>query len=281
MCRFCLPGGVWRVTTGWRKPKRKSRFEVTTKTGSFSFDSEGKMLIYRLLPVSEQIDPDWADDLRKEFGLEKVPLLAVGDTPQIAGAVAAPGQEQLPSTADMQAAPDAHRMMQVGRLAASDPEAAVQIAKQITDPTLRVTALATAAPGYQQVDPQQANAWLSAGRQQLDSLPSGLAKLRLKIALIKAAIANGDREAAKEQIAQAYDFGAGLFEADSTAEPGKLAQSTDGFDELVDLTDAASRQTWLQPASLENVRRIRPEVLRAHLLVEEAKGIADSRSSQH
>jgi hypothetical protein len=256
---------------------RGSRYAVTTATGSYTFDSEGKVLIYRLLQLVEEIDPDWAAQLKRDFGLTSVTTAGAGELLTIAAAVTPPGQEQAASNPELQAALDSHRLMQAQLLSGSDPKAAAQLAMEITDPVLRSVALVSAAPTYTKLDASQADTWVSGARQQLNSLPPTLNKLRLTIALIKVSLANGDREAAQQQIGKAYDFGEELFEEDLKANPGKFSEMADGFDELVDLTSAAARQPWSSAIALDHVRQLRDDVLRARMLVEEARGLAETR----
>lgn len=78
---------------------------------------------------------------------------------------------------------------------------------------------------------------------------------------------------------RAYDLGEELFEDDLKANPGKFSEMADGFDELVDLTSVAARQPWLSQNALDHVKLVRNDVLRARLLVEEAKGISEERHS--
>jgi hypothetical protein len=150
---------------------------------------------------------------------------------------------------------------------------------QISDPILRSVALVSAAPAYAKLDASQSDAWVSGAEKQLNSLPPDLNKLRLMIALVKVSIANGNREEAQQQIGKAYDFGEEIFEEDSKANPGKVSKQTDGLDELVDLTSAAARKPWLSAAVLDHIRQIRNDVLRAWLLVEQAKSISDKRNA--
>jgi len=158
-------------------------------------------------------------------------------------------------------------------------EQCLYLAMQISDPVLRSVGLVSAAPAYTQLDSSQADAWVSGAREQVNSLPPSLNKLRLTIALIKVSIANGDREEAQQRIGKAYDFGEELFEEDLKANPGKFSELADGFDELVDLASVAARQAWLSGGSLNHIRQIRNDVLRARLLVEQAKGMTDARHS--
>jgi hypothetical protein len=253
--------------------KGSSRYVVAGAAGSHTFDSEGPVLVYRLLPVVEQMDPDWAAKLKNDFGLTGVATPGLDEQLSVSGASTPPGQEQSATDAELQAALDTHRLMQSQQLAEKDPKAAAQLALQITDPALRSVALVSAAPTYAKVDPSQSESWVSGAREQLNSLPPGIKKLRLMIALIKVSIANGNREDARQQATKVYDLGEELFEEDLKANPGKGSQMADGFEELTDLTSVGARLPWLSAETLDHVRQLRNDVLRARLLVEEAKGM--------
>jgi hypothetical protein len=279
LLREAVTEDVAAIKRSEESKKGRARFEVTSRSGMHSFDSEGQVLIYRLLPVVEQMDPDWAAKLKTDFGLTGVATPGANEPLTMAAAVTPPGQEESASDTELQGALDAHRLMQSQQLSETDPKAAAQLAMQISDPVLRSVALVTAAPTYATSDASQAGAWVSGARQQLNSLPPSLGKLQLMIALIKVSIANGHREEAQQQIGKAYDFGEELFEGDLRANPGKFSPQGEGFDELVDLTSVAARQPWLTTDSLNRIRELRNDVLRARLLVEQAKAMAAARQA--
>jgi hypothetical protein len=264
-----------------RKDLRKgtSRYVVSGASGSHTFDSEGPVLVYRLLPVVQQMDPEWAVKLKNDFGLTDMTTPGLDEQIAVSGASTPPGQEESASDPELQAALDAHRLIQSQQLSERDPKAAAQLAQQITDPALRSVALVTAAPTYAKLDADQAGAWVSGARQQLNSLAPSVKKLRLMIALIKVSIANGNREDARQQASKAYDLGEELFEDDLRGNPGKLSDSADGFEELTDLTSVAARQPWLSAETLDHVRQLRNDVLRARLLVEQAKGMEQGNAT--
>jgi len=221
------------------------------------------------------MDPDWATRLKKDFGLAGAASPGLDEPLSVSGGITPPGQEQSATDAELQSAIDRSRLMQAQRLAQTDPKAAAQLAQQITDPGLRSTALVSSAPAFAEVDATQAEAWVSGARKQLDTMPADIYKLQLMIALSKFSIAKGNRDDARQEISRAYDLGEELFQEDMESNPGKLSDTGQGYDELVDLTAAASREPWLAAETLDHVRHIRNDVLRAHLLVEEAKGMIE------
>lgn len=259
--------------------KGASRFVVAGSSGSHTFDSEGPVLIYRLLPVIQQMDPEWAEKLKTEFGLDGMTTPGINEALTVSGASTPPSQQESATDAELQAAMDEHRLIQVRQLSQTDPQAAAQLAQQIADPAVRSIALASTAPLYAKVNQDEAQSWVAGARQQLDSLPPGPNKLRLIIALIKVSIANGNREQARQQSGRAFDLGEELFEEDLKANPGKMSDMAEGFDELVDLTSVCARQPWLFADTLGHVRQLRNDILRARLLVEEAKGLTTVQHS--
>jgi hypothetical protein len=277
LLRQAITEDVAAITRTENSKKDSARYVVTSVAGTQTFDSEGPVLIYRLLPVVEQMDPDWAARLKTDFGLAGIATPALDQPLTVSGAITPPGQEQSASNAELQAALNQSRLMRAQQLSANDPKAAVQLAQQITDPELRSVALVSAAPAYEKLDAGQADAWVSGAKEQLNSMPAGVNKLRLMIALIKVNIANDDEENAKQQTGRAYDLGEEIFEEDLRANPGKFSGMAEGFDELVDLTSVGARQPWLSGNTLDHVRQVRNDVLRARLLVEQAKGMTDER----
>ncbi|HLI62820.1 MAG TPA: hypothetical protein VKV05_05440 [Terriglobales bacterium] len=254
-----------------------ARYQMKTANRTYTFDSEGKLLVYRLMPLLQQMDPDWAAQLANEFGLVRLPPVTAGEPVSIAGAVTPPDQQDPASNAALQAALNAHWLMQSQQQSVTDPSTAAQVAMQITDPVMRSVALVSTAPAYSALDAAKADDWVSAARQQLTDLPPSVNKLRLEIALAKVDIANGRRPEAQAEVARAYDFGGELFQEDVEANPGKFSEMADGFAELVDLTQTAARQPWLSPMTLAHIRELHNDVLRARLLVEQAKGMTESK----
>lgn len=56
----------------------------------------------------------------------------------------------------------------------------------------------------------------------------------------------------------------------------RFPKTADGIDELTELAEVAGQQSWILADTLDRVRQVRNDVLRARLLVEEAKGMSEA-----
>ncbi|MGA7293212.1 MAG: hypothetical protein WBW53_12600 [Terriglobales bacterium] len=245
--------------------------EATSSGSTVRFNSEPQYLAYRLLPVIRSLDPDWAGQVKKKYAvLANLPELSQGAQVTMVGAISF--QDQQVGSTETSEALDQHRIMRAGMLAGGDPQAAAQIALQVSDAELRAIALADIAPAYMTVDAKRANSWIAESSDLLRNMPPTENKLRLMVSLAQAKASQGDTDAALDLMGKSFDLGEELFAQYVRANPGQMAYNATGMDELVDLTNKMCQKSALQASVIRRVETLREDTLKARLLVASAEG---------
>ena len=245
--------------------------EATSNGSTVRFNSGPQYLAYRLLPVIRSLDPDWAGQVKKKYAvLANLPELPQGAQVTMVGSVSFPGQQV--GSAETSEALDENRIMRAGMLAGEDPQAAAQIALQVSDAELRAIALAAVAPAYMTVDAKRANSWITESSDLLRSLPPTETKLRLMVSLAEAKASQGDTDAALDLMGKSFDLGEELFAQYIRANPGQMAYNATGMDELVELTSKMCQKSAFQALVIRRVETLREDTLKARLLVASAQG---------
>lgn len=254
--------------------KQTWRIIATTPLGNASFDSQNGALLFQLLPVVRIAMSEEATKLLDQYAsLRKAPAITA-DTP-----VVLTGSVSLEGTADpvrMQSAADEGRVYKVQTIAAGNPNEALSIARQISDPYLQLVALVSLVPAYSKVDAKEADSWLSDAKSRFASVSDNGKKLRLLTAVVRAQVALGRDKEAESLIDQAFDLGETVFSADMHDNPNKLSDSVAGHDELTDLTTSAVKAEANQTATISRIGKIKNDALRAALLISAARGISEN-----
>ena len=75
-----------------------------------------------------------------------------------------------------------------------------------------------------------------------------------------------------ETLRRGLDLGAELFNEDIAAHPGEIAYNAEGFDDLLKLAEVGGQYETLP--TLDFIRQIKNDVLKAHLLIGASEGVA-------
>lgn len=260
------------------KDSDRAKFSIQAKSskGTVQLNDQAEYVAYRLLPLINRIDADWADQIKQKYiALKYLPEAPNGQM-QLTGAVSLPGQNA--SGAEMSSAMDEHRLLQVTMLALSNPQQAEEIALGIQDPGRQAIALATLAPGFTASDPKKSEEWVAGSTAELGKMPAGEPKLQLIVALAKDALYSQKNARAGELFNKSFDLGEELFEEDARSNPGKMAYTTVGDQELAMLVEVFAKSRNFRATTTGRVREVRNDVLRARLLVAAAKGVGEDKS---
>lgn len=244
--------------------------QATNSQHTVQFNDEAEYDVYRLLPIINRLDPNWAKEVKDKYTtLKYLPESPDSGPIRTTGVAVMPGESV--SNADVAAAMDDHRLFQVSMLANSDPQRAAQIIGTIQDPGRKAVAEATLLGAYSS-DPKQASQWRDDAQAELDHLPAGKIKLKLLVALANLAVVQHKQEVALGLFNKAFDLGELLFNMDIKENPGKMAYTVEGEEELASLVTDFCKDNALRPAALDQTRGIHNDVLKAKLLVAAAKG---------
>jgi hypothetical protein len=126
---------------------------------------------------------------------------------------------------------------------------------------------------YSKVNGEDSASWVKKGEKQLDGLPADVTKLKLLTSLAKVYFEQEQQGKALQYMNRAFDLGEELFEQDLTANPGKMAYTADGEEELDDLAAAAAQYLQDPNSVVTKVNSTENELLKAHLQVAAATGL--------
>lgn len=244
------------------------------------FNNQADYIAYRLLPLINEMDPSWAEQVKERYSvLRNLPPAPQTSQVRMTGVVVPPGQTA--SNSQIASAMDEQRLSQVTMFAQDDPKQAAEIAMTIQDPSRRAIAFATLAPFYAKVNKEQTTDWLKESKSELDRLPAGKRKLKLMVALAKNSLIGADDKQAIAMFEKAFDLGEEIFEEDLKSNPGKMAYYSEGEEELADLTESFAKPPTVRTSTISRIESIRDELLKAKLLVAAAKGIGTESLPVH
>jgi hypothetical protein len=254
----------------------KYTIQASSAQGTVQFNQQAEFVVYRLLPLINRLDPTWAKEVKDKYEVLKyLPATANGSSPRVTGVAVMPDSQA--SAADIAAAMDEHRLLQISTLMQSDPRQAAEIAASVQEPGRHAVAEAMLIPAYDQLDPKKADDWRTQATAELDHLPAGKTKLKLIIALADAALSEKKFQAALQLFDSAFDLGQTLVIQDLKDNPGKMAYAANGEEELAGVVADFSKYRNVRNDVVEQTRLVHDDVLKAKLLVAAAKGIL----SQH
>ena len=242
-------------------PQQSYLAHVQTEKGSATFQHRQEMLLFELLPLIREIDPNWAVQV-----IHRDPVLAQAEGNSgkeiTAEGVISPGSsgpisEQSPGIQRSRAAA-------AGELAQTNPDGALQLAQTITDKSLQAVALANISSVIASSSPIRAKDIEKTINDSVSSLKDGENKLEALSALARATASAGDKAAFRKILEKCFALGENLFEEDAGAHPDKPTYASQPYSILSDLIKTT---TSPDPASMTmQVEQIRNDDLKAYLL---------------
>lgn len=251
---------------------------VTTPAGTATFNSQREALLYRLLPLLRIYLPREGRKILSQYpSLRAAPIVDV-DTPiESAGAISIEGIAANPR---MRRVLEESRLFHAQELARSNPQQALRMAEQITDPDLKAIALVGLAPEFSSTDAHRAQAWLETGKEALLKTADQKLKLRLATALSSAYLEEHDPGKADGFIEQAFHLGVSLFTTSFKNHPQQFPYLATGYDELVAVTELTCKLTQTEAALLiAKIHQVPNPHLRAALLITAARGLAQRQGA--
>ncbi|MGB6386489.1 MAG: hypothetical protein WBE45_10310 [Terriglobales bacterium] len=234
---------------------------VQTEKGTATFHRRQEMLLFNLLPLVREIDPDWAAQIvRRDAAMGQ----AEGNSGKeissegviIPGGTAPPTEQ---SNGLQQA-----RAQAAGELARTNPEGALQLAQNIADPSIRALALSNIANAVGPSAPSQAMEIEKAIGDSVSTLKDGEDRLLALSALVRAAAAAGDTAAFHENLNKCFALGEELFEEDVDTHPSKATYTVSAYNILDEIVKSgASHEPAMVTSKVDQIRNI---PLKAYLL---------------
>jgi len=273
-----LQTGLNAAINGLEAPPRtftNRTWSITIKTplGDAKFDSEHQALLFQLLPLLKSVSPGGASQLVKRYAsLRDAPAIAI-DTPMTwSGSVSMAGTAD---SARMRLKQDESRVFAVREAAESDPKGALAVANTISDPDLRTIALVWLAPAYAKVNAGESDSWLSEAKAKVPAITEDGKRLQLLAALVRTLANSGHYVDAQPLIGQAFDLGEAVASRDWQDHPESLADSVAGSSELGEIAASVIQLDAASEAVISRINHVQNDPLRAQLLIEAARGIAE------
>lgn len=266
----CVVDGV---ETANENGHQKVQIQIENRTGTHAFSSEQDAILYRLLPLLRQADPDLADSvLEKHNALAHDRLAGMGDAGTWHGVVATDDQT---TQGDMNAAFERQKLSEVTSLQESNPKRAVELASSIPTPELRDIGLASALPSYIAVSPADGKHILSDIEARLASMPPDSLKLELEVDLVSTYFTLHRDADAEFMARKAFDLGTELISEDQLAHPGEFVYSAQGTQRLWDLSMLLGHRSPQPWSSWQMIQQVHDDVVKAELLVAFGRGLMD------
>ena len=264
-----------------RESPSDAGFRGTTKTKSstLQFKNRNRQLLFELLPLIQQIDPQAGKRLA-----EKEPALA-------AGADEKSGTMRSDSALITEVNGDSDRLAAAENLVAqqrtlnevkqrvnSDPEIALQTTGMLTNPAFQAIALADVAAGFAKKDSAKARKLLDRALDIISSLRATPTKVAALFAVSKAENALGNHKAMQTSWVRAVELGEELFQQDIETHPDASAYQAASFDTLEELLRFGGA---VDPQmALAALRSVQNQLLQIYLPIFVAEGIFKHNQSQ-
>jgi hypothetical protein len=244
---------------------------------SAQLNSMATLMIFQLMPMIRDVDPDWAKQLEDQSEeLKRVSaLMSNGQRTNImigarnTGGPNGPNGNERDFRDEMQA-------MNVDELAARDPQRAMETAQAIKDPTVRVSAVARAsAVGNNAEEKEKA---LKAAKDALAEATDPRDKLTILSGLAQAQASLKDEEGLATTLQQSFTIADDMFRRSVDRIPASGAWMRPGVQLTTSMVRAGARKS---PQTFsEKIDSVRHQPLKALLLLSAAEALdPESRSN--
>jgi hypothetical protein len=254
------------------------RVRIYTSSGVAEFKARNAGLLFQVLPVIREVDPDWARRLVEQNHDLAQADAARGKILNQEGVVIYKNPDSSASAADLAAKEqwglEMSRIEQIEKIATTDPDQALTLAMSIGDPGRQAMGMAYAAAGFGN-KPDQARQMLNQSQQALSSLKEYGEKLDILVAIAQSAAALHDLTLARDAVAKGLDLGEQTYEDSRKQHPDWPAYSWDGLDDLQKLVEIGTKVGAAHVVG--RILTIRDSILRAYLLVSAARGLDEDK----
>jgi hypothetical protein len=234
--------------------------------------AQADFLLYQLIPLIREYSPGAAEEIAEKRPSLKEPLESgeVAVHPGDIEFIGIRGGENPAAVSGLQnRGLERSRLQNVQALAASDPDAAVQMSGAITDPALRARALAGIARRIQKNDPARAEGLMKEASELLESVRAELDRLNIIVHLARGYPAS-DHPELWNSLKRGLELGEELFERDIRLFPGTPAFNARGSDEVTELTQIACEKE--ADNALQWLSAQHSPLLKSNLLISAARG---------
>ncbi|MCU1284670.1 MAG: hypothetical protein JWO13_1020 [Acidobacteriales bacterium] len=241
--------------------------------GSATMTGAANLVLFNLLPMIKEIDPEWAkkveaqsQELKAAASLNDNQASSGPSTNRVGIVMGAPGGNM--NTANMM---EEMKSREVDSLLRDDPQEAMKVAEEIHDPVIRAATDARLAGEVNKTDPAKAAEMVKSAREAMARATEPGDKLRILVGLAQAQAAMKDKAGFSATLDQAYAMGEELFRKSVDKSPTLPLMARPGFDLMSRLTMAGVKLD--STATIAHIDSVRMPVLQALLLVSAAQGL--------
>lgn len=261
------------------KDNQNWRVRIYTSSGVAEFHARNTGLLFEVLPMIREVDPEWARRLVEQNHDLAQADAARGKILNQEAVMVYKNPDRSPSPAELAAKEqwglEMSRLGQIQDVAAKDPNQALTLAMSIGDPGRQAMGMAYAAAGFEN-KPEQARQMLSQSQQALSSLKSNDDKLAVLVAIAQSAAALHDGAMARDAVEKGLDLGEQVYEDSRKEHPDWPAYSWDGQDDLQKLVEIGTKMDAAHVVG--RIQAIRDSILQAYLLVSAARGLDEDKA---
>jgi len=247
---------------------QSSMVMANEKGAAAKLNSAASILMFSLMPMINDLDPDWAKKLETQYQ----ELKAAAD-------VARAGEQRVTISRGFNAgggAPPRAMMeemqsMEIDDISQRDPQRALKMNAELTDPSVRAASGARLAAVIAKSNPEQADELLKKAKEAIADAKEPADKLRILVGLAQAQAAMNDKAAFETTLQSGYSLGEDLFRKGLDKNPNAPLFTQPGFDAMSRLTMSAVRVDYA--ATMNRIDAVRSPVLQALLLITAAEGL--------
>jgi hypothetical protein len=255
------------------------RTRVYTSQGVADFHSRNTKLLFDILPMIRELDPEWAQRLVEQNHELAQADAAQGKLLSAEGGVIITNPDNPPSSAELSAKEQSllelGRLDQIQEMALKDPNQALTLAMSISDPGRHAMGMAYAAAGFGN-KPDQALTMLKQSQDGLSSLKKDNEKLETYAAIAESAASLHDPVLVRDAVEKGLDLGEQAYAEASKEHPEWHVYEFSGMGAMERLAEMGMRTDARHV--IGRIETIRDHALQAYMLVSAARGIDEKKS---
>ncbi len=256
------------------KDDRQWRIRVYTDKGVADFHTQNAQLLFDILPMVREVDPEWAQRLVEQHAELTQADAARGKVLDQERVLVYKNPDLASSPAELAAKEqwglETSRLAQIQEIAAKDPNQALTLAMSIADPARQAMGMAYAAAGFGD-HPDQALQMLSQSQKSLAAMKKSGEKLDTYVAIAESAAALHDLAMARDAVEKGLDLGEQAYGESRKEHPERHGYDWDGQDAMQKLTEIGTRLDAVHVVG--RVESIHDHTLQGYMLVSAARAL--------
>jgi hypothetical protein len=244
---------------------------VTTNGNTATLKGASNLMMFQLMPLINDVDPEWAKKLETENEQLRNAVIAQQNSSSGTNTVRM-GVFMGGGGANQRGNPiDPMKAMEVDELAQKDPMGALKLSDEISDPVLRTATSVAIAGEVNTTDPAQAARMVKNAKDAIAATPEQADKLRILTGLAQAQSAMKDNDGLNTTMDQAFTVGEDLYRKSVDKNPDATVNTRPGIDSLTRLAGIGVKAD--QESTLGRIDRVNAAPLQTMLLISAAESL--------